>query len=278
MNYVSELRKEIGTKPLILTGAVVVILNNEDQVLLQQRSTGGWGLPGGLSELGESLEQTAIREVYEETGLTVNQLKLLNVFSGNDYYIKLKNGDEFYSTTAVYITRSFTGVMRSDGIETKDLKFFSFDDLPIDLLKVYRKYLEPFKREITSSYKAPVSCKGVILNQNRVLLLKNERNVWELPGGRMEPRELPEETVTREISEEIGLDCKVEKIVDAYNFEVIKDKHVFIVTYHCKVQDDFNIQLSDEHIEYGWFSKKDLEVLDLAKGYQNSILKVFSLV
>ncbi|WP_420826773.1 NUDIX hydrolase [Chengkuizengella sediminis] len=136
--------------------------------------------------------------------------------------------------------------------------------------------MEICKREITTSYKAPVSCKGIIINEDKVLLVKNERNVWELPGGRMELGEVPEEAVIREINEELGLNCKVEKIVDAYNFEVIKDKHVFIVTYHCKVQDDLNIQLSDEHIEYSWFSKKDLEVLDLAKGYKNSILQVFS--
>jgi 8-oxo-dGTP pyrophosphatase MutT (NUDIX family) len=50
--------------------------------LLQHRKDGNWGLPGGLMERGESLEETAIREVYEETGLTLKCLTLLELFSG----------------------------------------------------------------------------------------------------------------------------------------------------------------------------------------------------
>jgi 8-oxo-dGTP pyrophosphatase MutT (NUDIX family) len=48
----------------------------------------------------------------------------------------------------------------------------------------------------------PISVKGVVLDSaDRVLLLKNERDAWELPGGRIEFGETPEECVTREILE-----------------------------------------------------------------------------
>src|ERR1022692_1378934 len=47
----------------------------------------------------------------------------------------------------------------------------------------------------------PVSIKGVIVRDGRVLLLKNERDEWELPGGRIEPGETPEECLAREIAE-----------------------------------------------------------------------------
>jgi len=89
MNYVQGLRQKVGHAPLILTGAVVLIFKDGNQVLLQQRRNpyGMWGLPGGLMELEESTKETARREVYEETGLTLGRLHLLDVLSGKDYYI-----------------------------------------------------------------------------------------------------------------------------------------------------------------------------------------------
>lgn len=86
MEYVKELRAIVGHRPLILPGSVVLIVNENNELLLQHRNDGGWGLPGGLMELGESLEDTARREVKEETGLNIGELRQLGVFSGPDYF------------------------------------------------------------------------------------------------------------------------------------------------------------------------------------------------
>ena len=50
----------------------------------------------------------------------------------------------------------------------------------------------------------PVSVKGVAIQDGRVLLLENERGEWELPGGKLELGEDPQECVVREITEETG--------------------------------------------------------------------------
>lgn len=70
MGYIMELRKIIGTRPIIMVGACTILMNEHRQILLQQRKDNGlWGLPGGSLEPGESMEEVARRELYEETGL-----------------------------------------------------------------------------------------------------------------------------------------------------------------------------------------------------------------
>jgi 8-oxo-dGTP pyrophosphatase MutT (NUDIX family) len=144
LEYIAELRKLVGHRPLILPGAVVMIFNEKDELLLQLRSDGGWGLPGGLMELGESLEETARREVKEETGLAIGDLKLEGVFSGAEYYLKVANGDELYSVTTVYSTREYKGILEKDEHESVDLKFFHLDFLPKDLQSGYLKYIQAY--------------------------------------------------------------------------------------------------------------------------------------
>ncbi|MFD1412440.1 NUDIX hydrolase [Oceanobacillus jeddahense] len=148
MDYVKELRKLVGTRPLILPGSVVIMINNDNQILLQHRRDGSWGLPGGIMELGESLEDTARREVKEETGLTIGDLELLNVFSGPDYYLKVPNGDELYSVTAVYLTRDIQGEINMDKNESIDLRYFNLDGLPDDLTPEAKNYMEPYLQRV----------------------------------------------------------------------------------------------------------------------------------
>ncbi|WP_270181319.1 NUDIX hydrolase [Alkalihalobacillus sp. CinArs1] len=147
MDYVKELRELVGHRPLILPGSVVIILNDKDELLLQHRTDGGWGLPGGIMELGESLEETARREVKEETGLTVGSLQLVDVFSGSDYYLKVSNGDELYSVTAVYVTRDVKGTITMDESESLDMRYFSVENLPDGLTNEYRHYIETYVRK-----------------------------------------------------------------------------------------------------------------------------------
>ena len=62
MGYIMDLRKVVGHRPLIMTCAGVLIINEENQILLQKRKDNGqWGYPGGSLELGDSLK--AVRNV-----------------------------------------------------------------------------------------------------------------------------------------------------------------------------------------------------------------------
>ncbi|MBU6080291.1 NUDIX hydrolase [Allobacillus halotolerans] len=144
MEYFRYLRQYVGHKPIILPGSVVIILNDQDEVLLQKRHNGTWGLPGGLMDLGESFEEVAKREVFEETGLKVDNLNLLNVYSGPEYYLKVENGDELYSATAVYYTENVCGDLKIDYSESKDMKYFTIDNLPYELNDKDKGFVEDY--------------------------------------------------------------------------------------------------------------------------------------
>ncbi|KGR79416.1 NUDIX hydrolase [Ureibacillus manganicus] len=144
MEYYKYLRQYVGTKPLILPGSVVIIRNNQGEVLLQKRPEGRWGLPGGLMNLGESFEQVAIREVLEETGLHIQSLRLLAVFSGEDTYVKGANGDEFYSVTAVFMTDQTKGEIHFETPETVDVQYFKNDELPEQMVGSHRNFIYQF--------------------------------------------------------------------------------------------------------------------------------------
>ncbi|WP_038913275.1 NUDIX domain-containing protein [Dickeya zeae] len=143
MNYVQEMRQLIGHRPLLLAGSNVILLNTRGQVLLQHRLEGVWGLPGGLLELGESLEEAAIREVREETGLQLNRFDFLNMFSGPDHFFTLPNQDQIYVLTALYVCRDWQGDIVVDKTESRDVRFFDFQALPT-LGDEYREYLDYF--------------------------------------------------------------------------------------------------------------------------------------
>ena len=127
-NYIDDLRKLIGSRPIIYTGVTVIILNEKNEILLQQNaSTGEWGTIGGALELGESFEEAAERGLVEETGLTVHDLKFITLLSGKDFYYKYPNGDEVYYVTAVFESSKATGQAIADNHEITKLRYFNMN-------------------------------------------------------------------------------------------------------------------------------------------------------
>ncbi|MFD9818806.1 NUDIX hydrolase [Streptomyces violascens] len=130
----------------------------------------------------------------------------------------------------------------------------------------------------------PVSVKGVTLDaQDRVLLLRNERDEWELPGGRLEigspdgvqvPDESPEAALEREISEETGWTVKTGPLLDrgTWIYQPIPGRRVLIVTYGCtNLTPDVEPVISHEHKQLGLFTAAEVPALTMPDGYKQSI-------
>ncbi|NNU94789.1 NUDIX domain-containing protein [Geobacillus sp. NFOSA3] len=149
MSYIMDLRKIVGSRPLIMTGACVILLDKNNRILLQLRKDNNcWGLAGGSLEIGETLEEVAKRELYEETGLVAKKLKLFNVFSGKEFYYKYPNGDEVYNVIAAYVCTDFEGEIKMDENEVQDLRFFHLDELPTNIsppdMPIIQEYINTY--------------------------------------------------------------------------------------------------------------------------------------
>ncbi|VDG32491.1 phosphohydrolase [Lactobacillus sp.] [Lactiplantibacillus mudanjiangensis] len=137
MGYVLDLRQQVGHQPLVVVGAALLATNAVGQLLLVKRTDNQcWGLPAGSTEPGETTEQTAQRELREETGLTVAKVQLVQVFSGPKMHYTYPNGDVIDSVTILYRGVVSGGQLMSTTNETSAAMFFDRDQLPTPLTPI----------------------------------------------------------------------------------------------------------------------------------------------
>lgn len=86
-------------------------------------------------EIDEKVEDAAKRELYEETGLIAEELHLLGVYSGKEMHNIYPNGDEVSNVDIVYVCRKYSGELKRQESEVEDLRFFSIEDMPMNIFK-----------------------------------------------------------------------------------------------------------------------------------------------
>lgn len=130
-DYILDLRKIVGHRPLLQVGASVIVEDSAGRILLQLRSDNHcWGYCGGSVELDEKVEDAARRELLEETGLLARKLELLGIFSGSDMHYTYPNGDEVSNIDIVYVCKSYSGNLHCQPSEVEALRFFPVDQIP----------------------------------------------------------------------------------------------------------------------------------------------------
>lgn len=133
-NYIMDLRAIVGHRTLLQVGASVIIEDSNERILLQRRSDNNlWGYAGGSVELDEKVEDSAKRELFEETGIIANSLELFGIFSGKETHYVYPNGDEVSNVDIVFICKDYSGELKRQEDEVEELKFFEASDVPKEI-------------------------------------------------------------------------------------------------------------------------------------------------
>lgn len=130
-----------------------------------------------------------------------------------------------------------------------------------------------------------IGVKAAIFVDNKCLIVKNERSdrpFWDLPGGRMEEAESVEQTLDRELREELPSlkSYRVERLLGYYPHRKnwADDRGLFFIVFKV-VAEPFDVRLSGEHTDYRWVRKDELETLKdglfAIPPHYDAILKAF---
>jgi len=163
--YISSMRKYIGHERLLIVGASVFVHKNGKLLLQKRKDNGCWADHGGCCELGETVEETAKRELYEETGLTAHSLELLGIFSGKELFYTYPNGDKVSNVNIAYLCDDFSGDIKFQTNETTDLRWFDLDELPESISPPVKPVLEKCLDVLKNRMESKIDFEIVLINE-----------------------------------------------------------------------------------------------------------------
>ena len=141
MDYVRYIREKVGHSEIILNCAGCIIYNEFNQILLhKRRDCEQWGFMGGVVELGESVAEAAVREVFEES-----------VYS--KYFDKYSNGDKAQVISHIFTAHVVGGSEIYQNEETMELRYFDIDKTPKLFNQQHQDLLDDLINKKTNVFK-----------------------------------------------------------------------------------------------------------------------------
>ncbi len=293
-NYITWLRSHIGHRKTLLAYATALIRDEHGRVLFQQRADfkhEGWGLPGGLLEIGESFTECVKRGVLEETGYHVEPVRMIGLYAAPEFDVYYPNGDEVQQFTLALECRMVGGRSQTDEAEILRQHFFDLDRAPDRLppwyaamlrdLKIRREpYFDPpivgdsshshvldLRRSVGAALLIIMGASALIYDDRRRVLLglRGDNRLWGMPAGQMELGETPAGTAIRETYEELGLRVRVTQLLGVYTgldaFHTYPDGNQVQIAGARFLAEVIGGELKPdgyETLDAGWFDLDDL--------------------
>ena len=111
----------------LVPAASAVVINNEGKILLHRRSDNDlWALPGGAMEIGESISETVVREVKEETGLDVVIERLVGIYTNPKHVVAFSDGEVRQEFSICFACRIIGGTLTISD-ESFEASFFTLE-------------------------------------------------------------------------------------------------------------------------------------------------------
>lgn len=252
--YLGSIREIVGSAPLVMPGVSMVCFDNQRRLLLANHGgEKGWAIPGGSVDPSDLPADTAVREMWEETRLHVEPVRIIGVYGGSpNFRTTYANGDVIDYKDTVFECRILGGEMTPDKEEICALRFFSREELagvalPEWVLEILPHIYSPEERthfqpvtwrppadgirkggisDYMRNLRAQIGQRLVVMpcaagivrdEQNRVLMQKRSDNgLWSLPGGAIDPHETPVDAVVREIWEETGVIAEPTRVAGVF--------------------------------------------------------------
>lgn len=308
--YIKWIRERVGSQKIQVIYATACIVDDDGRLLWQQRGDfGWWGLPGGVLELDEDLATCAVREAEEETGLKVEVVGLVGVYTSPDYDVSYPNGDEVQQITYTFKTRVIGGELRSDQSETLDLRWHEPGDIPEtavwyrhmaeDLFanrpdpsfaaggpgaaRTGEPYFKLIRRHIGQDpFIAAAAIAAVFDDDERLLLVRrSDDGTWSLPGGMVELGERIDRTAIGEVQEETGLIIEPTRLIGVHSTAdyIVYFPHGDVVKaasclFRCRIVGGVLQVDGDEIIDARFCAKDDLPPLPIR--YKERVAAAFA--
>jgi ADP-ribose pyrophosphatase YjhB (NUDIX family) len=119
----------------IVPSVTAIVPNDRGELLLVHKTDNDlWALPGGAMEIGESMADTVVREVKEETGVDVEVTGVVGIYTNPNHVMAYDNGEVRQQCSICFTTRMLGGQLTTSS-ETSEVQFVATDRL--DTLSIH---------------------------------------------------------------------------------------------------------------------------------------------
>ena len=221
---------------------VSAIFRNGNKILLHHGlKSDHYTLPGGRVKDGETTNQSLIREMKEEMGYDIILIRPVSFmenmfnFDDKDYHELLVTYEAQFRDEEAYKREKIVGIEERENLEFIWKDISELDKLafvPHILIDIIKKNSKEFQHIINiDNIKKEKSCGSLIIDDGKILLIKDNRGNWQFPKGHIEGNETEEQTAIRETKEETNLDVKVDvskRYINHYITDTNIDKTVIL--------------------------------------------------